>query len=344
MAVPAKRIPESVAHLDVEVVAAALVRHDANVRNAARALGVLSGDLRKLVLVDQRLADAALEAVELRLDDAEANLCVALHCDDPRRRDAVSMFMLRNTQRAAKRGYAVAASAASLEVNIGTEPRNYRVVWSKPDEPEREVVAGEFVRDGRILSAPDYSGEPRDDVDDDDRHDADDIVEGHLVQRSPMIEHEVPEPIEASEPAPPVVEPAPPAPESPAARYARERVAAWIRARLPSYPMDRCCYCRLPFNVGQQWREAANDVVRVRFHAACYAEWRTEREAAARQALGRLSTLLQSLTSSTESNMSRFCPDLVAIRASTIRRQRAGCCGCSRSTARSMRAACTTRR
>ena len=33
-----------------------------------------AGDLRKLVLVDQRLADAALEAVELRLDDAEANL------------------------------------------------------------------------------------------------------------------------------------------------------------------------------------------------------------------------------------------------------------------------------
>ena len=118
MALPAKRVPESVAHLDVEIVAAALIRHDANVRNAARALGVPSGDLRKLVLVDQRLADAALEAVELRLDDAEANLSEALHCDDPRRRDAVSMFMLRNTQRASKRGYAVAASAASLEVNI----------------------------------------------------------------------------------------------------------------------------------------------------------------------------------------------------------------------------------
>ena len=118
MALPAKRIPESVAHLDVEIVAAALIRHDANVRNAARALGVPSGDLRKLVLVDQRLADAALEAVELRLDDAEANLCEALHCGDPRRRDAVSMFMLRNTQRASKRGYAVAASAASLEVGV----------------------------------------------------------------------------------------------------------------------------------------------------------------------------------------------------------------------------------
>ena len=245
MALPAKRVPESVAHLDVQTIAAALIRHDANVRNTARALGVPSGDLRKLVLVDQRLADAALEAVELRLDDAEANLHEALRCGDPRRRDAVSMFMLRNTERASKRGYAVAASAASLEVNIDTEPRNYRVVWSKPDEPERKLVAGEFVRDGRILSAPDYGGEPRDD--DDDRHDADDIVEGHLVQRSPMIGHETaaieePEPavVEAIEPVPP-----PPAPESADARYERERVAAWVRARLTPYPMDRCCYCAL---------------------------------------------------------------------------------------------------
>ena len=154
MALPAKRIPESVAHLDIEIVSAALIRNDANVRNAARALGVPSGDLRKLVLVDQRLADAALEAVELRLDDAEANLSEALRCGDPRRRDAVSMFMLRNTQRAAKRGYAVAASAASLEVNIDTAPRNYRVVWGKPEEPDRELGPGEFRRDGRIISAP----------------------------------------------------------------------------------------------------------------------------------------------------------------------------------------------
>ena len=148
MAVPAKRIPESVAHLDIEIVAAALIRHDANVRNAARALDVPSGDLRKLVLVDQRLADAALEAVELRLDDAEANLSEALHCGDPRRRDAVSMFMLRNVQRAAKRGYAV-RSAASLEMNINTPPTHYTVVWGKPDEPDRDLGPGEFRRDGQ---------------------------------------------------------------------------------------------------------------------------------------------------------------------------------------------------
>jgi hypothetical protein len=30
VALPAKRIPESVAHLDVETIAAALIRHDAN--------------------------------------------------------------------------------------------------------------------------------------------------------------------------------------------------------------------------------------------------------------------------------------------------------------------------
>ena len=131
MALPAKRIPESVAHLDVEIVAAALIRHDANIGNAARALGVPSGDLRKLVLVDQRLADAALEAVELRLDDAEANLSEALRCGDPRRRDAVSMFMLRNMQRASKRGYAVAASAASLEVGSddGAQPQTFVIRW-----------------------------------------------------------------------------------------------------------------------------------------------------------------------------------------------------------------------
>jgi hypothetical protein len=33
MALPAKRVPQSVAHLDVEILTAALIRHDANIRN-----------------------------------------------------------------------------------------------------------------------------------------------------------------------------------------------------------------------------------------------------------------------------------------------------------------------
>ena len=192
------------------------------------------------------------------------------------------MFMLRNTQRAAKRGYAVAASAASLEMNINTPPTHYTVVWGKPDEPDRELGRGEFHRDGRILSAPDYGG---DETDTDQR---DDVVEGELAPPTTMIGHETaaieePEPavVEAIEPVPPA-----PAPESAAARYERDRIAAWVRARLTPYPMDRCCYCRLPFNVGQQWQEAANDEARARLHRTCHAEWRAEQEAAARQALG----------------------------------------------------------
>ena len=171
MALPARRIPESIAHLDIEIVAA-LIRNDANIGNAARALGVPSGDLRKLVLIDQRLADAALEAVELRLDDAEANLSEALRCGDPRRRDAVSMFMLRNTQRASKRGYAVAASAASLEVNAEpARPVHYVVSGGKPDDDEeqdRELDPGEYRRgEGRIFQTPRYGvgGDQRDDDD-----------------------------------------------------------------------------------------------------------------------------------------------------------------------------------
>jgi hypothetical protein len=131
-------------------------------------------------------------------------------------------------------------------------------------------------------SAPDYGG---DDTDADQR---DDVVEGELAPPATMIGHETaaieePKPavVEAIEPVPP-----PPAPESTAARYERERVDLWIRIRLTAYCVDRCRHCRLPFVAGQQWREAANDAVRVRFHASCYAEWRAGREVAARAALG----------------------------------------------------------
>jgi hypothetical protein len=119
----------------------------------------------------------------------------------------------------------------------------------------------------------------------------DDIIDAEATTPPTMIEHAAAEPepaeqppaVEASEPAPAVVEPAP---ASAVARYEREQVDSWIRARLTAYPVDRCCHCRLPFVVGQQWQEAADDAVRVRFHAACHLAWRSEREAAARQALG----------------------------------------------------------
>jgi hypothetical protein len=240
MALPAKRIRESVAHLDVEIVAAALIQNDANVRNTARALDVPSGDLSKLVLVDQRLADAALEAIELRLDDAEANLSEALRCGDPRRRDSVSMFMLRNVQRASKRGYAVAASAASLEVGSGdgAQPQTYVIRWG--DGPDREMETIE--RDGREISIPRY-----------DNGRGDGCLEGEVATPAVLIEHAAPV---ASEPQPvasslmealSVV----PEPESAAVRYERERIDAWIRARIVDYPLASCLLCRKPIIAGR---------------------------------------------------------------------------------------------
>ena len=189
---------------------------------------------------------------------------------------------------APKSGFAL-ASAPSFECYTRSI-RPCRSHWQRRyldsdqsiDEPDCELGPGEFRRDGRILSAPNYGG------DDTDANQRDDVVEGELAPPATMIGHETavieePEPavVEAIEPVPP-----PPAPEFAAARYERERVAAWICARLTPYPMERCCYCRLPFNVGQQWQEMANDEVRVRFHAACHSEWFSGREAAARQALG----------------------------------------------------------
>jgi hypothetical protein len=279
MARPAKRVPESVAHLDVEIVAEALIRNDANVRNTARELDVPSGDLRRLILADQRLANAALEAVELRLDDAEANLHEALRRGDPRRRDAVSMFILRNTQRASKRGYATAASAASLEISHNNQPSPQTIVyrWGGDDSgPEMETIE----RDGKTISVPRY-----------DSGRGDDCLEGEVATPATMIEHTA---AVAFEPEHKPVASSPmealsvvPEPESAAVRYERERIDAWIRNRLIPYPLASCFLCRKPIIAGQDWQEVSNGdtSARARFHRACHTEWRIERVAAARQAL-----------------------------------------------------------
>jgi hypothetical protein len=227
MTVPARRIPESVAHLEVEIVAAALIRNDANVRNTARVLGVPPGDLRKLVLLDQRLADAAVEAVELRLDDAEANLYEALHCDDPRRRDAVSMFMLRNTQRASKRGYAVAASAASLEVSLDNPASAQTVVlrWGG-DGADREMDVIE--RDGKKISVPRY-----------DKGRVDDCLEGEVATPAVLIEHKD---AVASEPAEDAIAPEPVASAQTLPIYAPPPLVAHLYA--PYVPPPRVAPAR----------------------------------------------------------------------------------------------------
>ena len=103
-----------------------------------------------------------------------------------------------------------------------------------------------------------------------------------------MIEHEAAEPIGASEPIRPsssLSRPhrSPPPPVTSASGSPPGFAIASSPIRSPPV----CC-CRKPIVAGQDWQEVSNGDTnaRARFHRTCHAEWRTEREAAARQALG----------------------------------------------------------
>ena len=72
------KVPDSVAHLDPDVVVEVFSRHGVNVTEAADELGVASADLRRLLWANPKLTDAAVEIEERRLDLAEKNIYEAL--------------------------------------------------------------------------------------------------------------------------------------------------------------------------------------------------------------------------------------------------------------------------
>jgi hypothetical protein len=69
MASVATRIPDSVAHLDLATVAEVLVKHGANVRNAAAELGVPTSDLRQLTLVNQAQRQPAAASERISVEE-----------------------------------------------------------------------------------------------------------------------------------------------------------------------------------------------------------------------------------------------------------------------------------
>jgi hypothetical protein len=147
MASVATRIPDSVAHLDLTAVAEVLMKHGANVRNAAAELGVPTSDLRQLTSVNQALINAAYEAEELRLDRAEAAVDEALRSDDSRRKDAAAYFILRNSSRAKRRGWITSSSASvDLTINSNMPPRQVVFRWRTSEDDERDAVAAEAER------------------------------------------------------------------------------------------------------------------------------------------------------------------------------------------------------
>ena len=106
-------VPDSVKHLDPDVVVEVLSRHAINVSDAAGELGVASADLRRLLCAKPHLTDMAVEIEERRLDLAEKNIYEAISSNDPRRRDAASMFTIRNSHRARKRGRITTSTSVS---------------------------------------------------------------------------------------------------------------------------------------------------------------------------------------------------------------------------------------
>jgi hypothetical protein len=139
-------LPATVADLDLPLVAEAFARHAGNVTDAAAELRVPPSDLRRLLWANSSLQDQAFETVEARLDTAEKNIHEALASDDSRRRDAASLFVVRNSARAKRRGWITTASA-SVDVNVTANTvKHYTFRWRNSDDDARDAEAAERER------------------------------------------------------------------------------------------------------------------------------------------------------------------------------------------------------
>ena len=146
------KVPDTVGHLDPDVVVEVLSRHAINVSDAAGELGVASADLRRLLWANPKLTNAAVEIEERRLDLAEKNIYEALTSDDSRRRDAASMFTIRNSHRARKRGWiTTSTSAAELSVTSNAPARTLTFRWRTSDDDKRDAEAERLRDEGKLI-------------------------------------------------------------------------------------------------------------------------------------------------------------------------------------------------
>jgi hypothetical protein len=99
-----RTIPASCADLDLGAAGRELIRVRGNVGAAAEALGVPAHDLRLLTFAVPELIDAALEAEERVLDEAQALLLEAMEDGDLRWRIRAAGLFLRATATGRRRG------------------------------------------------------------------------------------------------------------------------------------------------------------------------------------------------------------------------------------------------
>jgi hypothetical protein len=162
------KVPDGVTRLDPDVVVEVLSRHGVNVSDAAAELGVASADLRRLMLAKPQLTDMAVEIEERRLDLAEKNIYEALRSDDSRRRDAASMFTIRNSHRARRRGWITSSSsAAELSVNM-SGPDATVMLW-REDYPDKAAAQAAQIKrleeEGKRVITIGWGAPPKDDDD-----------------------------------------------------------------------------------------------------------------------------------------------------------------------------------
>jgi hypothetical protein len=159
------KVPESLALLDPNMVVEILSRHGVNVSDAASEMGVASADLRRLLWANPKLSDSAVEIEERRLDLAEKNIYEALRSDDSRRRDAASMFTIRNSHRARKRGWiTTSTSAAELSVTANAPARTLTFRWRTSDDDKRDAEAAEAERlreEGKHVTSIGWDGDDK---------------------------------------------------------------------------------------------------------------------------------------------------------------------------------------
>ena len=82
-----------------------------------------------------KLQDKSSEVVEGQLDLAEKNIAKSLRSNDGRERLAASMFTIRNSGRARRRGWIT--SAAAVDLTVRSEPPQ-NIVISCAGEPARD--------------------------------------------------------------------------------------------------------------------------------------------------------------------------------------------------------------
>jgi hypothetical protein len=104
-----KIIPRSCQSLDFHEIETELIRNDGNVTATAKALGVPSADLRKLVWTS-KLADTVYEVAESRLDEAQQVVLDALSGADKTYRLQAAKVWLTQTTAGRRRGWGKGAA------------------------------------------------------------------------------------------------------------------------------------------------------------------------------------------------------------------------------------------